>query len=37
MLVGVFIGWNVPQPKFAKSLQDKAINAWKNWRNADSE
>ncbi len=23
--VGIFIGWNLPQPDWAKSLQDKVV------------
>lgn len=25
--VGIVIGWNLPQPTWAKELQDKAVNA----------
>ena len=27
--VGIFIGWNLPQPTWAKSLQDKVVAAIK--------
>ena len=26
--VGIVIGWNLPQPRWAKELQDKLTNAW---------
>ncbi len=29
ILVGILIGWNLPQPNWAKSLQDKVITAIK--------
>ena len=25
IVIGIFIGWNVAQPPWAKSLQDKAV------------
>ena len=25
ILVGLFIGWNLPQPAFAKALQEKIV------------
>jgi hypothetical protein len=25
ILVGAFIGWNLPQPQYAKDLQDKVL------------
>lgn len=28
-LVGMFIGWNLPQPPWAKELQDKVVGAVK--------
>lgn len=28
--IGAFIGWNIPQPQFAKTLQEKAIEALRN-------
>jgi hypothetical protein len=30
LIVGAFIGWNIPQPKFAKELQEKIINKFKS-------
>lgn len=24
-VIGAFIGWNLPQPKFAKDFQDKVV------------
>lgn len=29
LLVGAFIGWNFPQPEFAKSLQSKVLELFK--------
>lgn len=29
LLIGVFIGWNFPQPEYAKRLQDLVINKFK--------
>lgn len=29
--VGILIGWNLPQPDWAKSLQDKAVAAIKRF------
>ncbi len=29
VLVGMFVGWNLPQPPWAKELQDKVVNAVK--------
>lgn len=28
--VGVFIGWNIPQPSYAKALQEKIIAYFKS-------
>jgi hypothetical protein len=25
IIIGMFIGWNLPQPQFAKNIQDKAV------------
>lgn len=25
LIIGIFIGWNLPQPAWAKSIQDKLI------------
>lgn len=33
--VGIVIGWNLPQPPWAKSLQDKAIAAIKGESDKD--
>jgi len=30
IICGMFIGWNLPQPQFAKTLQDKAIEILRN-------
>lgn len=27
ILIGMFIGWNLPQPAYAKMIQDKVV-AW---------
>ena len=29
VLVGIVIGWQIPQPEFAKVLQDRVVNWWK--------
>lgn len=29
LLVGAFIGWNIPQPDFAKNLQSKILDFFK--------
>ena len=29
LVVGLFIGWNLPQPQFAKDLQEKVLNSFK--------
>lgn len=34
--VGIVIGWNLPQPTWAKSLQDKAVTAIKGASNKGS-
>lgn len=26
VLIGVFIGWNLPQPSWAKNVQDRIVN-----------
>jgi hypothetical protein len=31
--VGILIGWNLPQPAWAKSLQDRAVTAIKGVMN----
>lgn len=28
VLVGAFVGWNLPQPTWAKDIQDKVTNWW---------
>lgn len=30
LLAGAFIGWNFPQPWWARAIQDKLVNWWKN-------
>jgi hypothetical protein len=25
LVIGIFIGWNLPQPAWAKSIQDKVV------------
>lgn len=42
-VVGLFVGWNLPQPAFAKTIQDKVVvglsyvwNKFKN-KNKDTE
>lgn len=27
LIIGVFIGWNLPQPSWAKALQDRVLRA----------
>ena len=29
VLIGIVIGWNLPQPAYAKVLQDQIVNKWK--------
>lgn len=29
LVLGAFIGWNLPQPEFAKKLQEKFMNLFK--------
>jgi hypothetical protein len=29
LLLGAFIGWNIPQPQFAKNLQNKILDFFK--------
>jgi len=31
LTIGIFIGWNLPQPAWAKSLQNKATTALRSW------
>ncbi len=28
VFVGAFVGWNLPQPAWAKDIQDKVTNWW---------
>ena len=28
--LGIFVGWNLPQPSWAKSVQDKVVKFFKN-------
>lgn len=30
LAIGAFIGWNLPQPEFAKNIQEKITNYFKN-------
>ncbi len=30
LLAGAFVGWNFPQPWWARAAQDKVVNWWKN-------
>lgn len=30
LIVGAFVGWNIPQPSFAKTIQEKIYNKIKN-------
>lgn len=32
VLVGLVVGWNLPQPEWAKTLQDKIVTKIKNLR-----
>ena len=32
LIIGIFIGWNLPQPDWAKTLQDKVVAALKGTR-----
>ena len=27
LVIGIFIGWNLPQPQWAKTLQEKVVQA----------
>jgi hypothetical protein len=31
LVIGIFIGWNLPQPAWAKALQDKVVGAIQNF------
>lgn len=31
LIVGLFIGWNLPQPVWAKTVQDKVVATVKSW------
>jgi hypothetical protein len=33
LIVGIFIGWNLPQPPWARELQDKAVAALRGLMN----
>lgn len=33
ILVGCTIGWNFPQPTYAKLLQEWALSKWKEFKN----
>ena len=30
LALGAFIGWNIPQPEFAKTIQSKILGLFKN-------
>ena len=30
IIIGMFIGWNLPQPKYAKYIQDKVLTLLRN-------
>ena len=32
VLVGLFAGWNIPQPGYAKAAQAMAVAKWKEFR-----
>jgi len=32
ILIGMFIGWNLPQPKYAKALQDLVVSWYRRLR-----
>jgi hypothetical protein len=32
LLIGVFIGWNIPQPQWAKEIQQKVVGAFRRPR-----
>lgn len=36
IVLGILIGWNLPQPAWAKDLQDKAVDAIKRLANPNS-
>jgi len=31
ILIGIFVGWNLPQPEWAKTAQDKIVSKVKSW------
>ena len=31
LLIGMFIGWNLPQPEWARAIQDKVVRVISNW------
>ena len=31
LLIGMFIGWNAPQPKYAKDFQAFAVDKWNEY------
>ena len=39
--IGLVVGWNLPQPAFAKAIQDKIVGwisaAWNKLKNKDTE
>ena len=30
LIAGVYLGWNLPQPEWAKALQDRAVRAFRD-------
>ena len=37
VMVGAFIGWNVPQPTYMKLLQKWVVNKWKEFRSKEDK
>ncbi len=33
IIIGMFLGWNFPQPTYAKLLQNWAVSKWDNFKN----
>lgn len=33
IIVGLFLGWNLPQPWYAKYVQSRVVELWKSFRN----
>ncbi len=34
ILIGMFIGWNFPQPTYAKLFQEWVLEKWENFKKA---